>query len=251
MDQRNAPDGFRPKTTSGTVNDPPERAKRGRPKALSDATRRAAILAKAREIFLDRGYAGTTTDRVADACGMSKRTIYRLFSSKADLFSALVADHRRTMLALPMEQNQEDLPLDEALAVIFRLDIDAEEERRRMAFVRITMTESPRHPEIGEALHRHGIGEARRLLADWMVDQRARGRLHVENTAGAARMLMDMMFGAPPLRPGSPDHEESHAERIAHQEYCIRLFLSGAMPRSNLSPILPGTLADHRNRALR
>jgi AcrR family transcriptional regulator len=250
MDPLKASEGFRSGTTPETIVDAPDRAKRGRPKTLSDSARRAAILVKAREIFLDRGYGGTTTDRVADACGMSKRTIYRLFASKADLFSALVDDHRRTMLALPLEQSQEDLPLDDALAAIFRLDIDAEEERRRMAFVRITMTEAPRHPEIGEALHRHGIGEARRLLADWLADQRARGRLNVENTTGAARMLMDMMFGAPPLKPGSPDHEESHSDRIAHQEHCIRLFLSGATPRSTVSTVLPGTAVDRRNHAL-
>jgi AcrR family transcriptional regulator len=124
MDPLKASEGFRSGTTPETIVDAPDRAKRGRPKTLSDSARRAAILVKAREIFLDRGYGGTTTDRVADACGMSKRTIYRLFASKADLFSALVDDHRRTMLALPLEQSQEDLPLDDALAAIFRLDID-------------------------------------------------------------------------------------------------------------------------------
>jgi hypothetical protein len=63
-------------------------------------------------------------------------------------------------------------------------------------------------------------------------------------------MLMDMMFGAPPLKPGSPDHEESHSDRIAHQEHCIRLFLSGATPRSTVSTVLPGTAVDRRNHAL-
>ncbi|MCF8481939.1 MAG: TetR/AcrR family transcriptional regulator [Rhodospirillum sp.] len=256
MDIRTAPDTHRPHTGQPHTGRPhtlqPEplsRPKRGRPKILSDNARRAAILAKAREIFLDRGYAGTTTERVAEACGMSKRTIYRLFSSKADLFSALVDDHRRTMLALPLAPDQENLPLDAALAAIFRLDIDIEEERRRMAFVRITLTEAPRHPEIGEALHRHGIAEARRLLADWLTDQRARGRLSMESPMGAARMLMDMMFGAPPLRPGSPDQEESHADRIAHQEHCIRLFLGGTVPRDSFATARPDTLVEHTNPA--
>jgi AcrR family transcriptional regulator len=232
----------------GLGQDIPQRPKRGRPKTLSDNARRAIILAKARDIFLDRGYAGTTTEKVAEACGMSKRTIYRMFSSKADLFSALVDDHRRTMLALPLDADTDDLPLDEAIAAIFRLDIEPEEERRRMAFVRITLTEAPRHPEIGDALNRHGVSEARRLLAHWLGDQMAKGRLEMDNPMAAARMLMDLMFGAPPLKPGSPDHEESHADRIAHQEACIRLFLMGTMPRDRLGSsltITPSAIAGH------
>ena len=52
--------------------------------------KRAAILAGAEEVFLDRGYALTTMDDVATAAGVGKQTVYRHFASKEALFENLI-----------------------------------------------------------------------------------------------------------------------------------------------------------------
>jgi len=51
--------------------------------------RRAEILRVAREIFLDRGYAGTSMDEIAERAGVGKGTIYLHFERKDDLLVAL------------------------------------------------------------------------------------------------------------------------------------------------------------------
>ncbi len=67
----------------------------GRP---PDAAKRRAILTAAQQLFLARGYAGTSMDQVADAADVSKRTAYRHFGSKEDLFRAAIAAKCEAML---------------------------------------------------------------------------------------------------------------------------------------------------------
>jgi AcrR family transcriptional regulator len=51
---------------------------------------RELVLAAARRVFLDRGYAAASLDAIADEAGFSKGVIYSQFDSKADLFFALL-----------------------------------------------------------------------------------------------------------------------------------------------------------------
>ena len=48
--------------------------------------RRAQILAAASEVFGERGYAGATTDQVAQAAGISQPYVVRMFGTKENLF---------------------------------------------------------------------------------------------------------------------------------------------------------------------
>jgi AcrR family transcriptional regulator len=201
----------------------PPRA-RGRPKQRPDDEERQRISTAACDLFLEVGYAATTMDAVAGRCKVSKKTVYRLFPAKADLFRAMVADHRKTMLALP--RPDDDTPPAEALAAIFRLDIDEAENRERLAFIRLAMADADRFPEIGEAITLEGAEPARRLLASWLARQQARGALRPFPPEAAARMLMDMVFGVLVKRfPG--DALLTREERFAHARQCIDIFLHG------------------------
>ena len=69
-----------------------------KPRRKYDSTRRQAqaaqtrqdILDAAHQLFLDRGYAGTTLAAIAQAAGVVVETIYRAYGSKAELFKAVV-----------------------------------------------------------------------------------------------------------------------------------------------------------------
>lgn len=213
----------------GTLPTAVTRRVRGRPKQRSDEDERERIVSVARELFLDAGYGATTMDGVAARCGISKKTLYRLFPAKTDLFGAMVADHRRTMLALPRPDDES--PPAEAIAAIFRLDIGEDENRERLAFIRLAMADADRFPEIGEAITLEGAEPARRLLADWLARQQERGALRPFPAQAAARMLMDLVFGVVVKRfPG--DGLLEREERLAHAHRCIDVFLHGLAPRS-------------------
>lgn len=203
---------------------------RGRPKTRSDEAERERIVQSARELFLDVGYGGTTMDAVAARCGVSKRTLYQLFPAKTDLFRVMMADHRRSMLALPRPAC-EDLPLLEALAAIFPLDIDEIDNRDRLAFVRLVLADSDRFSEIGEMIEQEGAEPARRLLEDWLAGQQAKGALRGFPVDALARMLMDMIFSVLIKRfPG--DRLLTVEDRARHARLCLEVFLAGAAAKA-------------------
>ena len=51
---------------------------------------RAAVIAAARHLFLDRGYPGTTVGAISGASDVPPATVYRLFSSKLGILKALL-----------------------------------------------------------------------------------------------------------------------------------------------------------------
>ncbi len=213
--------------------EPASRRPRGRPKAASDAARRSEILAQALLIFLERGYAGTTTELVATSCRISKQTLYRLFPSKTELFRALVVEHRSSMLKLPLERT--DLPPADAIAAIFRVGLSAEEDRERLAFLDFAMREARTFPEIGEMVRQEGGEASRALLAGWLQAQHDAGILTIEDADSGARMLMDIIFGAMMHLPGGPPDGPQRATRDAHLRRCIRIFTQGVRSRDPIA----------------
>jgi AcrR family transcriptional regulator len=72
-----------------------------RPRAayLGPERRRPQILDVALELFLERGYKGTSMEAVARAAGVTKPVVYDCFASKAELFGALLDREEQRMLA--------------------------------------------------------------------------------------------------------------------------------------------------------
>jgi AcrR family transcriptional regulator len=51
---------------------------------------REAVLEAARQVFIERGYAGASLEAIAEEAGFSKGVVYSQFGSKPDLFMALL-----------------------------------------------------------------------------------------------------------------------------------------------------------------
>ena len=60
------------------------------PVANPSAERITHLLTVAKTTFGEKGFAATTMDDIAGAAGMSKKTLYKLFDSKSDLFRAML-----------------------------------------------------------------------------------------------------------------------------------------------------------------
>jgi len=69
---------------TGTVQAAGRRPMKKAPQRLPRAERQARVLAKAAEYFSEHGL-NAQTRAIADACGISQRLLYSLFSSKAEL----------------------------------------------------------------------------------------------------------------------------------------------------------------------
>src|SRR5258706_13795958 len=70
---------------------------------------RETILAEARDLFLDRGYAGTTIASIAEAADVSVETIYKGFGGKPGLVRAISEKGPEGTVAVPAEQRSDDM----------------------------------------------------------------------------------------------------------------------------------------------
>lgn len=61
----------------------------------------AAVLAAARDLISEKGYAGFSVDEVARRAGAGKTTIYRWYPTKADLFIAIYTAERSAFVPVP------------------------------------------------------------------------------------------------------------------------------------------------------
>lgn len=186
----------------------------------------AIIIDVAMDLFLRHGYAEMKMADVAAHCAISKRTLYRLYPGKVDLFRALVEVHRGSMLHFP--PGLEFRPLDEALAEIFRIDLDEISDERRRLFVTRAVEEARQIPEIGDILHEHGGERAKGQLADWLSTWTSNSTETLANPFAAASILMDMIFGAVMLRQLNPVYWPGGDDRRAYLRECIRCFVRGA-----------------------
>ncbi|MGE4424637.1 MAG: TetR/AcrR family transcriptional regulator [Pseudodesulfovibrio sp.] len=202
--------------------------RRGRPKAMSDAKRREKIVQTAEKLFVRKGYAGTCTHEIAAQCRISKQTLYRLYPGKLDVFVAVVEAHRMKMIDLG--DGYDDLPLNQALARMFMIDMDQQNYEIRAGFLRTANAESLQHPQLREILRHHGGQKALEGLKDWLDRQCRKGRLVISNTTLAARMLLDTFTGAVFLDALGGFSWTDREERIAHFRQCIEIFLNGTLP---------------------
>lgn len=216
------------KKASARVLPKPAR-RRGRPKVTSDAEQALSIARQARDLFLEKGYERTTMDDIVARCHISKTTLYRLFANKKEVFGAVIEEHRHAMLALPGDYD--DLPIDEALARIFLVDIDDAANRERMALIHFVMLEARQFPELRALLETHGADRARQDLARWFERQKARGRVTFAKADDAAKALMDMLFGVVAKSETLPEWPE-RKERIRYQRNCIAMFTRGIVPKA-------------------
>jgi len=71
---------------------------RGRPRINLDEQKTRA-LATARDLFVEFGYAGVTTDLLAARCNISKRTVYQFFNGKGALLEQVIDSHREALFS--------------------------------------------------------------------------------------------------------------------------------------------------------
>lgn len=164
--------------------------------AYLDARRRE-ILAAAHRCFAREGFQATTMRDVADEIGLSVGALYRYFDGKEALIEALAgwgsAQKRELVEGLASRGGSEGAAeLARRLASL--LPESAEGDRVVRFDVRI-WGEALGHPDL-ESLVRNSLSDLRRLIAGWVEDARADGRVRTDVDAdAAARLVVSLLTG--------------------------------------------------------
>jgi TetR/AcrR family transcriptional repressor of mexJK operon len=208
---------------------PPNRA--GRPTKVEAESRRARVLDRALEVFLELGYVGATVDMIAAATGASKRTLYVHYEDKTGLFKAAVK--RAIDLYVVEIDKLKDLEtddLEETLLALGRMRLAHVISPVGMRLQRILNAEAYRFPEIFEWASEIGSRPMNLLLADLLRRHAAGGGVEVEDPEHAATAFLSMVVGGP-ARMLQARGQIDDAKLDEWVRYSVRLFLRGVLLR--------------------
>jgi AcrR family transcriptional regulator len=128
---------------------------------------RARVVQAARELFVERGYHGTSMRQVADAAGLALGGIYNHFSGKEDIFVAVMLAHNPyddIMGALEAAQGErvEDLVRDAAAGMLAALG--SRPDGLHLLFIEIVEFGGQHLPRLFEKVAPGMMGFAQRLM---------------------------------------------------------------------------------------
>jgi AcrR family transcriptional regulator len=200
----------------------PKPAVTGRPRPMLEAERRRQLIASAADLFLHRGYHATTMDDIARCAGMSKKTVYQVFSGKSELFDALLSDWLAPFAA-PIEAGDRT-PREVLTGALSRL-VNFALSERQILMTRLLIAETSCSEEIATALDRQGTGRGKGALEQWLAAQAALGVLKIDNPKEAANNLFFAAVGDFLMRLLLRKRPRPTADEIAARvEYTVAAF---------------------------
>ena len=111
------------------------------------------IRAGALQEFLEHGYAGARIDKIVEAAGVSKATVYRHFPDKEALFTALIQQMacRKILFELQTPQSYDEEPTRFLKRYATGMLDNVADDPQILTFLRIIVGESGRFPELARA----------------------------------------------------------------------------------------------------
>jgi TetR/AcrR family transcriptional regulator, mexJK operon transcriptional repressor len=204
--------------------------RRGRPtqaeaKRLHQKLRTAAV-----ETFVKYGYDGATMEAIANAAGITRRTLYARYPDKRAVFVDVIpwALTRRTESESAHEADSGDLRA--SLVAIGRAGLERATDPDIMRLTRIAMSESARFPEFAVSAHSMTWSGRHRQVMDLLRRHQEAGTIEIadlELTAGHFIAMVEHL----PVRLAECGIHRGADEEERHLEHAVNLFLRGALRR--------------------
>jgi AcrR family transcriptional regulator len=158
----------------------------------ADAAKMLALMEAAEDIFLAKGYHTATMSDVAKAAGMSKKTVYQLIGSKADLFADLLAHYQsRLVFPTPAPGAAAESILIDNLTCLAKFLLSPQQ----IAIIRLIMAEYTHSPDLGRGFHQNRFKKAKSKLETCLSDFALREGMEFENLSEMSAMLFGMAIG--------------------------------------------------------
>ncbi len=198
--------------------------------------RDARLLQVATELFMERGFDGTSIDAVAETAGVSKPTVYARYRDKRDLFAAVlrgrIARWLAPLSAAAEAQANEVRPkgIRTTLHELSRQLLAQSLVPEAATVQRILAAQAVQFPELAHLAHEEGWLRAIRSVANLLRQFAARDEIKVADPELAADLFLNLVLG--------------HSKRLAlyglaidpkteerHRQAGVELFLNGLKVR--------------------
>ena len=209
------------------------------------ARKRTAIIEAAHELFLQKGYAGTSMDDVAARAAVSKQTVYKNFADKQRLFTEVITSDvgriesttEAQMAAMP---DSTDLAGD--LRAFARDHLAGVMQPGRLRLRRMLIGEAERFPELAQAWYASGPERSCAEFAGWFAAWDRRGLLRVPDPMLAAQQFNWLVLSIPLNKAMANATDEplfTRAELDHYADEAVRVFLAAYGAPALRQPVLP------------
>jgi TetR/AcrR family transcriptional regulator of autoinduction and epiphytic fitness len=193
---------------------------------------RQSIVGAATRLFLKHGFGAVSMDELAEAAGLSRRTLYNQFTSKEEIF--------REMLLRVAGQLEDAFPpgietqgdVEDVLRLVARMILELNGQPEYLGFLRMVVADTRQFPWIAEEFAAVMDPQTERL-ARYLAHLTAIGILNCSNPMLAAHQFMGILneFSLWPLMMGR-ERLAVPAEEVI--EGTVRMFLRNyRRPRSD------------------
>lgn len=134
-------------------------------KKKNASARRAEIIEKATDLFLEKGFAGTSMSDLAGACLMQKASLYYHFRTKEDLFAACITEGHAcsldTLEAISQDPQQEpQAKLRAAIENLYEINVASKVGRMSPLIAEVSRA----IPSIAEQFHQEFMMKEQALI---------------------------------------------------------------------------------------
>jgi TetR/AcrR family transcriptional regulator len=201
--------------------------------AKSKSDQYQQILDAAFTEFAYKGYRGATIKSIGQAAGLkSPSLIYWYFSTKEDLFLAVVGDRQPLLQVVIDADSLLDHPPRELLLSLAESYLSSMEQPEMQQMVRLFLAEAGQRPDLADLVSQALMEPLLTFLKSYLAHQAKLGNIRAHDERASARafigMLLPQMFGKvlfPRLRADGLTDE-------VQLETAIDIFLTGIMKDS-------------------
>jgi AcrR family transcriptional regulator len=191
--------------------------------------KRDDILKVAYAAFLSEGYAATSMSSIAARVGGSKATLYNYFSSKEELFAAVIEEKCRDIQAMIFDADDPDFR--KALTRLAERFVRLSLQDDSIATYRLITAETARFPELGRAFYMSGRHRGKQMLADYFARAQSEAKLKPADPTDIATLFLQLCKGELILQKlwnVNPDPSEEQIQAAINQTVSVFLAAYGA-----------------------
>ena len=214
----------RPRPASDSTNGTPPR-RGGR---LTEA-RRQEIVSLVAPLFLEHGYEAVTIDDIVARIGGSKRTLYDRFGGKPGLFEMVIKDYCATVHRDLFTGIEKHTSIEKQLVEIGTHFLNLVLHPRILEQHRLMVSMGRNFPSVAQMFFQAGPQTAYDLIAKWIRQQQAAGKLAEGDADLMAELFLDMLTAKHQLALLTSSFDSTSPKAVAKTvKAAANLFLYGA-----------------------
>jgi TetR/AcrR family transcriptional regulator len=153
------------------------------------------LLAAALDLFVEKGFAATRSEEVAQRAGVSKGTLFLYFPTKEDLFKAVVREN----ISSKVDEGFDELekftgPTSELIAHIMKMWWERYGSTKASGLTKLIMSEATNFPELANFYYAEVIEPGHRLMHKMIERGIARGEFRSVDIDYAVYALLTPMI---------------------------------------------------------